>query len=458
MKRMVASLLLMGIPLALCVAEPPVRSEQLIWSVLAFNGRDYSATFAPESSDSLYLLAGEDNFLSARKTLVYWWPITEEWKTDTDSLNQQFSGSLELRDGRGRVRALPLQEYTYYNIKGEYELNWKVVTGDAAKAELEKYSALYDSYFKAVREYQQASQAFDRELQSLAARITRLRKEKKDYAALLERMKTLPKPEAPRPPSYYVVPPSGLQQAFILNLPPGRYAIRLLNPDGTVMEGSEKKVFAHDRRRSGGIGYDVIPSDKWTRAVESVTPASVLYVNGTADLYLRPFFEEEYNDLAIEKTVNNAARGNPNIMKWVRVQQVPKARIETERPGAGRSVIEEEPFLVEQTKGSSLGYTIEPWDPKGPKKDREPDLIAFRVRIDKSAAAMRIRSLDGQGKPLAGSERQIRVVSGAPRAGVILALALSPLLAMAIVLLLRARSYATANPREYRGAGKIDEG
>ena len=60
----------------------------------------------------------------------------------------------------------------------------------------------------------------------------------------------------------------------------------------------------------------------------SVTPSSILYVNGVADLYLRPFFEDEFNDLAYEKTVNNAARGNPNIVKWVRIQQVPHTRIQ----------------------------------------------------------------------------------------------------------------------------------
>ena len=124
MKRLLASLLLLLLPLASALAEVPVRTEQLIWTVLAFNGRDYSPAFAPEGSDTIYLMAGVDNFLSARKTLLYWWPITGEWKTDTDSLNVQFPGTLELRDRRGTVTREPQQEYTYFNRKGEYELNW----------------------------------------------------------------------------------------------------------------------------------------------------------------------------------------------------------------------------------------------------------------------------------------------------------------------------------------------
>ena len=225
MKRLIASLLLLLFPLALGLAEVPVRSEQLIWTMLAWNGRDYSPAFAPESSDTIYILAGGDNFLSARKTLVYWWPLTSEWKTDTDSLNVQFPGSLELRDARGSLKRMPLQEYTYFNVKGEYELNWNVVTGEAARQELEKYARLYESYFKAVQDYQGKNAAYDAEMQALLVRIQKLRDEKKDTAALLERMQGLQKPVAPEAPSFYVVPPAEMQQAFILNLSPGSYSI-----------------------------------------------------------------------------------------------------------------------------------------------------------------------------------------------------------------------------------------
>jgi hypothetical protein len=192
--------------------------------------------------------------------------------------------------------------------------------------------------------------------------------------------------------------------------------------------------------------------------VESVTPASVLYVNGSADLFLRPFHEDEFNDLAFEKTLNNSSRGNPNIVKWVRIQQMPKAKIETAVRGAGKSLLDESPFIVEQAKGSSLGYTIKPWVAGGQNKDRQPDLIAMRVPIDKKAPAIRIRTLDGKGDPLPGSDRQIRVVSGFRLAGVLFALALLPLLAMAIVLSVRARTYAASNPGGRRGAGTSEEG
>ncbi len=448
MKRIVASALLALLPLALAFAEVPVRTEQLIWSALAFNGRDYSPAFAGESSDTIYLLAGADNFLSARKTLVYWWPITSEWRTDTDSLNVQFPGTLELRDGRGVVTKVPLQQYTYFNVKGEYELNWNVVTGEAARRELEKYAALYDSYFKAVQDYQKKTADYNEEIQALSMRIMKMREQGKDVAAMLARLQTLPKPVAPTAPTFYVVPPAEMQQAFILNLAPGRYAIRLVNEDGSVMQGSEKTVVVHDRSRSDGIGFEVIPSDRWTRPESSVTPSSVLYVNAAADLYLRPFFQAEFNDLAYEKTLNTSARGNPTISKWVRIQQVPHATIVLERPGAPAARLEELPFYVEQSKGSSLGYTIQPYDPAGAHKDKEPNLIAFRVPMDRKVTAMRLHALDAKGGVLRGSERQIRVVGPMPSRWLLVVLALVPLLVMAAVLGARSRLYARGSRDE----------
>ena len=103
---------------------------------------------------------------------------------------------------------------------------------------------------------------------------------------------------------------------------------------------------------------------------------------------------------------------------------------------------------MEQSKGSSLGYTIMPYDPAGAHKGKEPNLLAFRVPLDGSARSMRFRALDAKGEVLAGSEREIRVVGRIPASWLLLVLALVPLLAMVVVLVVRSRAYA---------AGSIDE-
>ena len=439
MRRILAAAVLSCLPLAAVPAQTPVRAEQPIWSILAFNGADYAPTFSIAASDTIYILAGVDNFLSARKTLVYWWPITSEWKTDTDALNILFPGTLEVVDGAEKTTSLRMRDYTYFNVRGEYELNWKVAVGEAASAEMKRYADSADAYEKAIQDYQQKNQEYDQKIQELGIRASRLKAAGKDFSTVLSEMRSLPKPEPPPQPERYVVPPSEIQQAFIVNLGPGTYRIRLRNPDGTIMEGTEKRLVVHQRRRTGGVGFEVIPSDKWTRPVESRTPSSVIYVNGSADIYLRPFFEDEFNDLDYEKTINNAARGNPNIVKWVRIQQVPRARIAAE---AGRSsMLEETPYTVQQTQGSSLGYTIVPYDPQGAGKGRDPDMIAFHLSVVPGAPVVRIRALGGDGLLLPGGDRQVRVVAAPRLAALTLVIALLPLLAMVLVLVRRSRRY-----------------
>jgi len=256
-------------------------------------------------------------------------------------------------------------------------------------------------------------------------------------------LQELKAPPEPQYPTEYIVPPVPIQNAFILNLPVGEYRIRFFSEDGQIMEGSERKIVAFEKRRAEAIGLEVIPGDKWTRPVESKTPASVLYIDGSTDLYLRPFLQQEYNDLFYEKMRKNDAKGNPNLMKWVRIQQVPQARVEVTRPSSESQMVLEEPFYVEQVKGAALGYQIVPFDPQGKHKDREPSLRAFHVPVSKDQRVIRLRVQDKDGQYLSSSERQIRVITPSRNGIVSLILAAIPLIVMIIVMTRRSRRYSS---------------
>ena len=201
---------------------------------------------------------------------------------------------------------------------------------------------------------------------------------------------------------------------FINNdLPSGEYRVRLLNPDGTILEGSDKNLVVYTMRRSGGVGYEVIPADKWTRPEESKTPSSVLYVNGSTDLYLRPFFEDEVNDLFYERTVSNQASGNPGVFRWVRVRDMPDARLEISSEGRTFTV-PEQGLTMKQGEGTSPGYSIVPFDPMASAGPQAPGLIAIHLPVPHHRAVIRYVALDGAGRPQPGSERQVRVVSRSP--------------------------------------------
>jgi hypothetical protein len=427
----------------LLFADVPVREEQFIYSVMAFNGRDYAGTFARKDADTIYLVADVDNFITVRKVFVYFWPITQDWKTDTSALNVPFEGTLELSGREAEPETIGMTPYTYYNIRGEYELNWKVAKEAEADQAWEHYQDLMDAYWQSVSEYYQMRAAYEALLNELTTRITRMRDQGQDVTKLIDTLKELKSPPEPQYPTEYIVPPVPVQKAFILNLPVGEYSIRFYTEDGLVMEGSERRIVAFEKRRAEAIGLEVIPGDKWTRPVESKTPASVLYIDGSTDLYLRPFFQQEYNDLFYEKMRKNDAKGNPTLMKWVRIQQVPKARVEVTRLSSQAQMVLEEPFYVEQVKGAALGYQIVPFDPEGKHKDREPSLQAFHVPIAADQRVVRIRVQDKDGQYLPSSERQIRIITPS-RVGLIsLILAVIPLVVMIIVMARRSRKYTS---------------
>jgi hypothetical protein len=117
-----------------------------------------------------------------------------------------------------------------------------------------------------------------------------------------------------------------------------------------------------------------------------------------------------------------------------------------------KNLLEERPYFVRQSEGASLGYTIVPFDTTGPNgaKEEQPDIIAIRVPVDRNTSAISFSALDSKGGRLPGSERQIRVIKGLGAPALLLALALAPLLLMAVLLGLRQRLYASG-PRDGPG-------
>jgi hypothetical protein len=426
---------------SLCAQEPPPRTEQLIYSVVAFNGKDYSSTFCAEDSGVIYLQSDVDNFLMVRKTFVYFWPITESYRLDTSVLDKNFDGTLAVSGGN-RQRSLEKQLFTYYNLRGTYELNWKVAKGEEARAVRSLYEASMAAYQKAVDEYRERQQEYQQKLNDLSITITRLRREGKDAGELVEELQSIPKPVEPRPPDDFAAAPVEPRSAFVVNLPEGDYSIRFINPDGTVMENSDKQLKVFGSRREGRIGYELIPGDKWTRPVESKKPSSVLYLDGSTDIYIRPFIQSEYNDLYYEKLLDNQAEGNPNLFKWVRLQQVPAGQISIRGDNRPSMTVEEEPFSVRQREGSTLGYRIIPYNDPSVDTTQAPSLIAVHIPLSKETGKTRFFLLSEDGEKVPGSERQIRVITAESAGTVPLILVFFPLLVMMTALLLRSRKYA----------------
>ena len=424
-------------------AQDPIREEQVVFSLLAYNGRQYVPTFVREPVTELYLIADRPAVLAPRIAFVYYWPLTRSWRVETGTLNVPVGTTLEVLHLAGEMRSFHRIAYTYYNVPGRYEVNWEIATGADAHDAYDLYLDLFAKYQRETIVYNRERAEYERQVAELARRIADLRAAGADAAALEQQRDSLQPPERPARTweRFYSVPPVAVREGFVLEVPPGRYRMRLRIADGRILQGSEKQIVAFSKLRSDGVGYEVMPADRWTRPVVSATPGTIFYVDGSTDLYLRPHFQDQYNDLHYARLVDADGIGNPRLTRWEKTSQIPGAVLSVRR-GNGRETtwVDEASYMVEQVEGGRLGYRVVPFAP-GAGAPPRPDLIAFGVDLEHTTRGVRLALADEEGVMLAGGERQIRVVDDDGRPW-LLALAALPLVIIAMVLIGRARGYA----------------
>jgi hypothetical protein len=439
-------------------ADVPVRKEQVVYTIVAYNGRDYSHTFCREDTDTIYLIADSESFITLRKTFVYFWPLTKQWNMDLETLNVTFNGLIDIKENvRGEFKKIKPVKFTYYNIRDEYEDNWRVAKGEDAYREVERWNAMYQKYLQQVVDYRNKYEKYKKSFYELMQKMEGLRESGEDVMETLSDIESLDEPSEPAIPDYYAVPPASVNEAFIFNLPAGEYFIRFILEDGTVLQGSEKRVVVFEKRRKRGVGFEIIPGDKWTRPVENKIAFSIIYVDGTTDLYLRPFFQDEYNDLYYNKMKRNDGGGNVRMYNWERMQQVPKAKIllmdqrnrkvhrDTPARRDRKEVLLEKPYTAEQVKGASLGYKIVPFDPQGPDENKKPSMRAFRVLLIGARGVVKISVKDKSGIVISSSERQIRIVRQPKIEKTLFIYVILPFVALVIIMTMRAKKFRRKN-------------
>ena len=434
--KVLITIILLVTGLSFLHADVPDRDENFIYGIICYDGKNYSGTFCKEDSRDIYLLSNVDNFLVPKKSLIYFWPLSNEWRLDGQTLSKTVEGIIQLSGKNIETMNLTKIKYTFYNAGGSTKIDWRIFKGEDAVNEAAESMKAWEEYYLTLALFNREKALYEQLLQELSIRISALKQAGHDITALVEEIKNLPPPVKPQQPEYSV---PKVDEAFSINLSAGEYKIRFLTLDGYIMEGSEKKIIVFDKRRENGIGFQVRAGDKWTRPTQSKTPSSVFYVNGTTDLYLEPFREDEFNDLYYNKMVLNYGRGNPHIVDWIRIEDVEDVILEV-KGGNKTTEITRLPFYVQQSQ-SLLGYTIEPFDPEVKHKYRKANFDAFYVPIDKNITSMKFRLTDKDGNYLPGSERDVRVILNSGAGILTLLLTFLPLLAMVLMMVLRHRKY-----------------
>ncbi|NLN17832.1 MAG: hypothetical protein GX162_00955 [Firmicutes bacterium] len=376
----------------------PKKEHQFVWSLSPWTGKEFGGSFAPRQVDTIYLLADETNIMNSLRSEIYFWEITQEYMADWFGTKEEVDGTLEILKGNTVFKTVEKIPYVYSYPEGYYG-RVELITGPEAHEAFERYEKLQDDYYDAVSAYYDAQSKWQEKMDKLLERVRKTG----EYAKPEEIPASPQQPEAPK---LYVTSPV---EAFVFELPEGKYRIRLVDPNGEVVPETQKNLVVFAPRRAG-VGYEIIPESKWTRPVLSDDNSHVLYLEGRRTFYLKPSHELEYNQYqylkmsSLHKPLEGL--GTRSAWMWVHTKEIVDAKIQILKDGEVIQTIERKPYYVEQTPGYALGYSIVEVTEDS---DREPTFEAFKIDLEaKGKYVMRLIDLNGEVVP--GSERVIRSV------------------------------------------------
>jgi hypothetical protein len=414
-------------------ADDPVKQRQFVYGLNLYNGVDFSTGFIPRYVDTLYVMADAQSTIDPKRTDVYWWPITNEYRGDFATVDEIVTGTLEISQGDRLISSVPLTDYVIQFDRAGALANGRLYLGDDAKQRRTVFEGERAAYLKRVQDYTDASNAYTTQIDDL--------KKKADAGEQV----TIPDP--PNQPAPFTLFSTDVVKGFPLKLAAGEYEIRERDSSGTVIPDSEKRVVAITPRREG-IGYQILPQEKWTTPDQADDPSNAIYTVPGGVIYLEPFSEREFNALGYGRLQNpQDLQATANQWTWVHTAALNGVSLAIRQAGKEERVPLEE-FSVDQVPGAALGYNVVPFvrkpsdPPPGSLGAPSPDLVAFKITAPTTRSTITIALVDSEGHDVPGSAREIIV--SPPIVEWQLALpVLLPLLAGVTVLLWRREQIVT---------------
>ena len=413
----------------------PLLQEQLVYSWNIFDGKGWSGGFIPGNEDTIYLIADKDNGISAKKTLIYFWPITAKFMAGWQTLSEETEGTLELLKDGQILQKLEKQDMVLAYPGGYWAENIVFYKAEEAREWYQKYKDAEKAYYAALNEFYDAQADYQKNMSAFFEEVRR-RRDAGEEGPLDIRIPKEPQP--PAGPSFYVTEP---QKNYIINLPVGTYQIRLRAEDGTIAEGSEKNVLVFNTRRKEGVGYEIIPGNRWTRREQCNDPANTIYAAGRNLLYFIPFSQDEYNELYHNKLLDPQNEGREESWKWVHTTPIEKVILSFYGQGKTLQQVTNKPFKVQQIPGAELGYNIVEFDQEGAFPGDQPTFEGYQLVLSEDLASEGYKiylQKEETNIILSGSERDIRLVKR-ENANYLYYLSIFPLIVGAIVFTARRR-------------------
>ena len=393
---------------ALSLAQVPILREQLVYGLNVFNGKGYGGGFAPYTEDTIYLIADKDNTISAHITLVYFWPITGKYVAGFQALNEDVNGTLEILEGGEVIKALKKEDNTLYYPGGYWGESAIFYQGEEAHAYFEKFTQAIEEYYEQTSQFYTAQTEYQKNIDEFLSEIKE-RRDKGEEFTVEEIEKGIPRePKQPTPPIFYVTPP---KKDYIINLPLGRYKIRIRAEDGTIVQDSEKELVTFTSRRTGGTGYEIIPGNRWTRREACDDPSWLIYAAGKNTLYFSPFIQDEYNELYYNKLLDPQNPGREEKWRWVHIQAIKEVTLLFLKGKETLQRIVRVPYYVEQIPGPELGYEIVEFNPEE-MFDRQATFEGYKLdlapTLEKTSYEINLEKREGEF--FQGGRREVRLV------------------------------------------------
>lgn len=363
-----------------------------VYGITYFDGLLYGSTMAPPSVDTIYILADQTSFLSLRETIVYFWPLTNQYLADWDSRNELLDSVLEV-DGPGGKMEIPLADYVIQYQKDDARSSLRVYLNDDAHPKYDEFVSLSTQYQDALAQYNTDlvvwQQGMDTYLRSTPETIAEL-----------------PTPEPPpQEPEDLGTMSSDLQRGFPVALPAGNYTIQARNPNGEIIEGSQKSLVVFEEGELA-IGFDIIPEQRWTRPERSSESASPIYTSANTTIYVQPFWQSRMGAVYDARMRNpQDLTALPGESTWALHEAALPDHLVVEQDGKVIAEVPLESFVVHQVAGPTLGYTVERFDPVSMESE---SFQGFELGAELISSNPTIRLVDAEGNTLPGSERVLR--------------------------------------------------
>jgi len=356
---------------AIVQCKVPEKKEVTVYSLNLWDGKSYSSTFSPEEVEKIYVIANKPSVFSVRKTEVYYWPITKEYKANWFEKNELVKGTMEVLQNDKVIKKNSLQNYSFLFPEGQFSDKIEIFIGNKADQVYVDFKKEQEQYYKKVQKYYEEQQKYEEKIKEW------LEKKKEDKEILED---NLPKiPEQPEPFQGFITEP---QQAFILNLEKGNYRIRVKNEKGEVISGTEKELMVFTNRRSG-IGYQVLSEEKWTYPETSNELEDILYMEGEQVFFFKPYNAEEYPEKGYAKLSSlhkpETDRLSEDRWRWVYLTGRTDDILQIVKNGHVVEEVTANPYYVKQSPGYALGYEIIEWDES---VQSPPTFTGYKVNIN----------------------------------------------------------------------------